>query len=231
MSVTLDDIKNPYTLNIFTDASIKKLGDKKYIGCYGAVAINMDTTIDQSYKITGNTTNNNSEIKAVREGIILAIKYGKYYKTINLFSDSQICILGLRDRLLTWECVDNNFYGSSGQIIANQSIFMEICYLILQYRLSINLLHQAGHVLYTMKSLQDAIHVFKVSNNIRGIVDMNFIRYISMYNTHVDNMSRNILRSVRQCNTIDPVSFSPSGDFDKELYQKLTQNTLKEDLS
>ena len=219
MSISLKDIDNENTLNIFTDASIRAVQPSGYIGCYGALCVSNGCIIDQSYVTIGYTTNNNAEIKAIREGIGLALRYGAG-KQINLFSDSQICIFGLRERILRWGLTNGRFIGSMGQDIANQEIFMEIVQMMLDHQLQINFLHQAGHVVFTAKSLKDAAHVFRTSNGIRGIIDMNLIRYISNYNNIVDDTSRKQLGRLTACDCHDPIRFFPH-EFDKNLYTNL----------
>ena len=219
-SITLKEINNEHTLNIFTDASIRAI-QNGYIGCYGAIAVIGYTTIDESYVVTGYTTNNNSEIKAIREGILLALKHGAG-KTINIFSDSQICILGLRERILRWKLIGNQFIGSMG-VISNQEIFMEIAQMILQYNLHINLFHQKGHIIFTAESLKQAQNVFRTSNGFRGVIDMNLIRYISNYNNYVDDETRKRLGRLMSCPCHDPIRFIPT-PFDKQRYQTLVDN-------
>ena len=221
---TLSELKSSKNLNIFTDASIKSYRKGEYIGCPGAIAVVGDTVIDKLYYVTGRTTNNNAEIKAIRSGIELALRHG-YGKRINLFSDSQICILGLRERILKWKLRNESFYGSVG-LIANQEIFAEIVDIILQYKLQINLFHQSGHVNFTGDGLKSAYHVFRTSNNIRGMVDMNVIRYISGYNNLVDVETRNMLHNIYHCEVVDGVSFTPH-EFDIKAYRKLVALQLQ----
>lgn len=222
--MTLNDISNDYTLNIFTDASIKKTGIE-YIGCYGAVAVVGDSIWDLSTHVIDHTTNNNSEIKAIREGIYLAIKHGNG-KVINIFSDSQISVFGIRDRIFNWKFNDGSYYGYGGAEISNQEIFSEIAQLILQYKIPIRFWHQAGHIIFTERSLKDALHVFRTSNNIRELIDMNLIRYITSYNNMIDNETRNYLKKaisqrekdIKVCT--DPIHFEPQ-KFDKSTYRSL----------
>ena len=100
--IYLNSIHNPYTLNIFCDASIKSIKNMNY-GCYGAVAIYEDNIIDSSYQICSRTTNNDSEIRAIRSAVLLALKYRNNYQIINIFSDSQISLFGIRDRCFRWK--------------------------------------------------------------------------------------------------------------------------------
>ena len=62
------------------------------------------------------------------------IKYKNNYKYIRLFSDSQLCIFGLRQRIYSWINNINNGYicGYDGNPIKNQEIFIEIAYFIAQ---------------------------------------------------------------------------------------------------
>lgn len=226
--IKLSDIDNPYTLNIFTDASIfnKRNG---YDGCYGAIAVFNDTKIDEIYRINTDTTNNNAEIKGVRAGVYLALKYQHQFRIINIFSDSQISIFGIRDRLINWryDFTTQSLIGNMDQQICNQEIFMEIVYLMLQNNLRINFLHQKGHVNDNIRDTFNARHVFASSNYIRGKVDLNLIKFISKWNAIVDFESRNKLYQ-RDKNRVynDAVDFSYA-PFDRIRFQALSQNTIK----
>ena len=228
MILLKDIIEN--CINIFTDASIKKIG-QGYIGCYGAIVMSGYNTIDQSYRIISNTTNNNSEIKAVREGILMAIKHRDLAERINLFSDSQLCIFGLRERILRWKVNIQNdvptYFGSTGQVISNQDIFSEVASLILDYDLKINLLHQAGHIDFRNQSLLDGLHVFCSSNGIRDKVDINLIRYISNCNNCVDNMTRRHLSRIPKCQITSPIIYFANPSMDKSKYKSLVPNKVQ----
>ena len=62
----IDLIRTPYTLNIFTDVSTRNLTDKlgKQIthSCYGAIGVNMDTIIEESYGLANDCTSEKGEI-------------------------------------------------------------------------------------------------------------------------------------------------------------------------
>lgn len=225
--IMYSDIINEYTLNIFTDASIRNR-NYGYDGCYGAIAVYNDTIIDELYRINTNTTNNNAEIKGLRAGVFLALKYQNQFKVINIFSDSQISIFGIRDRLITWTISpDGKLIGKSGQEIQSQDIFLEIMYLMIQHNLRVNFIHQKGHVnIRKIDSLFEAQHVFRASNCIRGNVDLNLIRYISRWNGIVDDTSRSYLNNYKGMKVEDAVQFYPS-KFDKNKFKKLSENTIK----
>lgn len=194
--IKLNDFVNDETLNIFCDASILPLGNNEFAGCYGAIAKCKDRLIDQRYFICSNTTNNNSEIKAIRTGIQIACAYKQYFRNINIFSDSEISILGIRDRIFDWYLCDNNLYGFKYNKIASQSIYVEIVTMTLNNDLYIGFYHQKGHVVCSYNNnLLTARQVFKASNNIRSDIDINLIKYISDNNNKIDGLTRLALRN------------------------------------
>lgn len=217
--ISLDKFYNKSTLNIFSDASI--IGSKKnFTGCYGVVAVCEDDVIDSLFRLVSHTTSNNSEIKGIRGAISIANKYKYNFKQINIFSDSQISVFGLRDYIYKWRYNVNNglLYGTSGSPIVNQEIFIESYYMLLDIinTVPVSIFHQSGHVDNRYDRLKEAANVFARSNNIKGNIDLNFIRYISTYNNYVDQTSRSILRrSNTEPEFIDPVSFSAKGKINR----------------
>lgn len=192
---------NDETLNIFTDASVTQLGDE-YIGCSGAVAYTGTydrlQKIDELYTINRHSTNNDSEIKAIYLGIQLALKYKGQVKTINLFSDSRICIFGLREWIYNWVQKSGEgptLISSSNTPVSNQQDILTCIYTIIQYDLQINLYHQKGHV-ENQNQLNLAIKVFKRSNNIGyRYITHEYMATICSCNSYVDNATRELLLS------------------------------------
>ena len=182
-SISLSDFYNSDTLNIFCDASI--IGNSgNFTGCYGIVAVCRDNVIDSLCRIVSNTTNNNSELKGLRAAISMANKWKYNFKYINIFCDSQISVFGLRDYIYKWKYNPNteSLYGTANTPIKNQEIFIE-CHYMLQdllqiQNICIRLFHQSGHVGNNYNSLKEASRIFRYSNNIKGNIDLNFIRYI-----------------------------------------------------
>ena len=219
-----NDIFTPDAINIFTDASIKKLYSGETIGCAGCILVFgelIDKNIQEDYQIIRNTTSNNSEIKAVRLGIQNVLRYKNQYRKIRLFSDSQISIFGIRGRIFNWKYIEGTYIGTEGTPIKNQDIFLEIVYTILENNLNIEFYHQKGHVTYTPRSINDAMHVFIASNNIREYVDESFIKQISIFNNMVDNNSRNYLNNFDPSNEyLEPLYFK-SALFNKRQYLNL----------
>ena len=211
----LSNIKNPFTLNLFSDASMRKTNDGTMSGCYGAIAVVDDTIIDSLYRINSSTTVNACEIRGIRNSLRLANKYCKEFSYINIFCDSQVSLLGLRDYFHNWKFDPNSMQliGTMKQPIANQSVFIE-CYKllsILQLTNVVTLYHQSGHVKNGYKAILEAANVFKRSNKIPDTtkIDLNLIRYISTYNNFVDNQTRSILyrTNIYDNEYNDPVSF------------------------
>lgn len=218
------DIFTPDAINIFTDASIKKLHSGETIGCAGCILVFgelINRNIQEYYQIIRDTTSNNSEIKAVRLGIQNVLRYKNQYNKIRLFSDSQISIFGIRDRIFNWKYINGTYIGTEGTPIKNQDIFLEIVYTILENNLNIEFYHQKGHVDYGPKSINNAMHVFIASNNIREYVDESFIKQISIFNNMVDNNSRNYLDNFNSnYEYLEPLHFK-SVLFNKNKYLNL----------
>lgn len=194
---------NSETLNIFTDASVVQVGDE-YIGCSGAVAYvgDMDNLqkVNEIFKINRFSTNNNSEIKAIYLGIMIALQFKNQVKEINLFSDSKICIYGLREWIRKWTQNSGNgplLIGSTNKPVSNQQDILNCVYTILNYGLHINLYHQKGHV-ENASGINNAIKVFKGSNLIENkFISHEYMECISSANCYVDNMTRDVLKSLQ----------------------------------
>lgn len=96
---------------LWINSSKSKLG----IGCYGAVAVCGDQIIDSFYRISSRSTNNSCEIKGLRAAILLANKWKGQFSFINIFSDSQISVFGLKDYIYKWKYnpKDEKLYNSN----------------------------------------------------------------------------------------------------------------------
>lgn len=196
------DIFNENSVNIFTDGSIyNNMETGETIGCAGTLLVgnvsNGFGIINDDYTILRNTTNNETEITAIYIGVRMAIDYIKhtgYNPTFNLFSDSKICVLGLREWIYNWiRCMNNGImYNSNGTPVKNQEIFKNIVQLILDNNLCIKLFHQKGHVTKSDASLRNAMDVFNVSNKL-NVKDLSLISAISKYNNDVDSITKTLL--------------------------------------
>lgn len=234
------DIFNPETLNIFTDASIKTLKDTgETLGCPGAICVGTREDgstyiIDEAYYIERYATNNSSEIKAVSLGVSKALQYRNNFKQINLFSDSMICIHGLREWLYNWlNCIyDGIMYSSSGKPVANQQTFSSILNTIVMNNLRINLYHQKGHVsIINNSSLENAAKVFMKTNFLQEEPTLSLILQLSGYNNMVDVRTGERLQNciVQPCNKFSKDSLVMGFDmvhFDTDKYKELTYNNI-----
>lgn len=210
MYFTEENFINDYTLNIFSDASMMH---KKSIGCYGAIAKVGNKLIDKKLDISTNTTNNNAEIKGLRSAVFLAMRYQNIYPNINIFSDSQISIFGIRDRIFNWTVSGNTLYGYGRAEIQSQEIFLEIMNYIVESNLRVSFWHQKGHVkTNNFNSINDAAHTFCASNRVRDKVDLNFIKYISDNNNFIDYITGEELKKNNFLNKTEPLIYN-AGNF------------------
>lgn len=209
----IDMLRNKDTLNVFSDASMRARVKSKNIldACYGSVAVNMDTIIDEMFRISSESTVPAAEIRGLRCSLRLALKYRYNYRIINIFSDSQIALFGIRDYIYGWTYNDKNLYNKSSKVVKNQELFVECFMLLNELRTTniVNLYHQPGHVENGLDSLKASIEVFKRSNKIQGMVDYSVARYIALYNNYVDNKSRSFIKGINIYENYyqDPVYF------------------------
>lgn len=224
------------TLYLFCDASILNVqGTQDYIGCPGVIVAEHDNEgnlkpLYSKTKLLSYTTNNNSEITAILLGVYEALKNRNRHSKIKLFSDSMICIFGLRLWILSWiENVNNGIlYSSSGQPVANQDIIKHIIQLIAENDLKIELYHQKGHVTSTPRSLEQAKNVFYKSNGIS--LNDEEIKIISYYNDMIDKLTKNELaihysNPLLKVETFNPFVYDIE-DCNFEKYKKLIERTM-----
>ena len=194
--MNINDIFNEESINIFTDASIYQLPSREYMGAPGYLVVHNNAVIENGCYITDNTTNNNSEIKAIRMGVQAALKYKGLYPKIRLFSDSQLCVFGLREWIYKWRAdkTGSILLSSSGTPVANQDIFLEIANYIVMNNLEIELFHQRGHIALT--SPDSVIKATDDFNKFNGCdADIELVKQLSYYNNMVDDITRQHLQA------------------------------------
>lgn len=212
-------------LNIFCDASIKpdKFDPNNTLGCAGCICVDKNNIIDKKTTMLYSTTNNEAEISAVLNGVHCAYKYKDIYDIINIFSDSKICVFGLREWIFKWKLVDNVFYGSSNTPIINQHLFISVVRFIVDNNMNyINLYHQKGHVTNAQESILNASRVFTETNGC--ILDIDNIKYISLYNNIIDKETKDELLSVENIKNrklIFPVRFNIDIEKIKTIYKDI----------
>ena len=236
--ITVDDFFREDTLNIFADASMNSYGTCGCIGVcpvYGKLDKRFPLLNTEFHsRVINKCTNNFAEGRAIIEALYIALRNKNKYPIIRILSDSQITLLGIRDRITQWKISKKpdkdgfvNFVGSSGYIV-NQDIFLEALYMILDNDLSIEFLWQKGHVPFANQYLQDKLiksgEAFKKYNNIQDDLDIEFVRALAFFNNYVDRNSRDVLYSVDMsaCNVIFPFSYKVFDGYDKEVYKRLT---------
>ena len=198
-------------LEICTDASLRTFNDTgRIFTCSGAISIN---SMQERYVVTSDSTNNRGELLGVYLGIKLAeeelLANPNTYDRINLYSDSQFAIFGLRDWMQSWvKTTDRNgvIYGSNMLPVKNQQLFMMIITYCTTHGLIINFYNQKGHInVNSSKQLAKANAQFKRANGF--YLKPEDIFKISFYNDIVDKNSRNILDTVDQ-NMYPPIMYN-----------------------
>ena len=189
-------------LNIFTDASITKTIYGETIGCSGAICSENKNLA--KYEISRDSTNNISEITAIKLGVELALENRDKFDIVNIWSDSQWSVFGLTKWIRSWYNNYSNYalYNSSGEEVKNQQIFLEIIKLIIDNNLKVNFYHIKGHVdPKRIKSVKHAVAVFYRSNDMR--ISRDKIYNAVIMNNLIDNETRSILSAWRN---VSPVS-------------------------
>lgn len=220
--VVYSDLFNANTLNIFCDASTN---DQNKITGYGFIAVVEKNIIFQDTRVSKGT-NNFGEISAIDMAVHYAISQMYNFPIINIFSDSQISLFAVRDWIFNWKVVQSNintmynFMNSSNELVANQQIINDIVYTIMSNGLRLNFFHQKGHVnQHSKTSMENAMKLFKKSNGVNTTIDMSIIKYISKYNSMIDDLSRKNMYTTQYL-SINPVRFYTDNNLDYDQYYK-----------
>lgn len=191
---------NEDTLNIFTDSSVKTMM-YGFDSASAIVALLGDKKVLERVELNRNTTNNYGEMKAIYMGVETAEEINRYFnpKYINIFSDSRISVLGLKEWYKKWNVVDEEGYSitSSGNRVANQSVIWSIMRFIIDHNLHLAIYHIKGHVNPDKKgALKDYVHKMRVINRDigSGLIDEEDIRKLIEGNDYVDKISRDMVR-------------------------------------
>lgn len=188
-------------MNIFTDASIIKTRYNETVGCAGAICQENNNIC--SFEVQRDSTNNISEITAVKLAVEMAIANRDRFDIVNIWADSQWSIFGLTKWLRSW--TSNMYNGmminSSGEVVKNQQIFLSIIKLIVDNNLRVNFYHIKGHVDTTnFASITHAISVFNKSNN--ASISRQNIKIASDMNNMVDRKTRDLLQSYKNTSPV-----------------------------
>ena len=185
--------------NIFCDAS---MDIKRNIGCAGVYLVSEDFKhpIDYYYIKQYNATNNSAEILAIYHAILMALYYRNRkdynFDKFRVFSDSKICIYGLREWIYAWVNNQNEngvLKRSDNEPVLNQYYFKEIVRLILDNNLKVSFIHQKGHVSFSKSAIEKSKKFFYETNGFSPEDIGTNMRYINAYNSEVDMKSRELL--------------------------------------
>ena len=199
--IKYEDVFNKYTLNIFTDASITKVNGET-IGCPGYIAVikNREEIPFETHtnsQILRNTTNNECELYAIRMAIQEAISMKDKFKIINIFSDSQFAVYGLREWMFEWitNMHGGRIHNSSCKPVANQDIFNAIVSDIIEHDLCVNIYHNRGHFNSgRVSELTKFIELFTKHNFLNDYINEELAFEIIKYNDKIDNFTRDRLK-------------------------------------
>lgn len=184
-----------YHMNIFTDASIIKTPYGETIGCAGAICQENNNIC--KFEVQRDSTNNISEITAIKLAIELALEHRDSFEVIDIWADSQWAIYSLTTWIRGWmNNIQNGIMiNSSGFPVKNQQIILSIIKLIVINNLKVNFHHIKGHIdINNIKSVTKAVSVYSRSNNVSA-PGRGFIINAANMNNMVDNQTRNILKS------------------------------------
>lgn len=200
----VSSVFNTKTLNIFTDASVSQ---KDHKTCPGYVSYIGNDRINERYVILDQSTNNEGEIYAIYMAIQEAIWKKPFVSRINIFSDSRISVMGLREWIPDW--INNQresiLYNSSGEVVKNQELFLSCMYFILYYNLEIHLYHIRGHLNpKNEKDIRKFIDSFKTENEcVFFQPSVSLATTMMDCNAHIDNLTRKYLERYGN----DPTAF------------------------
>lgn len=200
-------IFNCNTVNVFTDASVKKHNDGITESIAGSLL--QYQFYDENHQIKSNeiikctrlipSTNNEGEIYAILMGIQMCIEHKskskKDYK-YNLFSDSKISIFGLREWYKSWisnGIIHNDLINSSGEVIKNKQIFLRCFNSIITSKINIDLIHIRGHMNNDPKKYKQFIDNFVSSNYFSEYPSDDLAMSLIYYNDIVDRTTRDML--------------------------------------
>ena len=223
--IKYESIFNDKTLNIFTDASVlNKLGE--IIGCPGFVAVIGNEMIHHNEIILRESTNNESELYAIYMAIQYALFNRDKVEVINIFSDSQFAIYGLREWIFNWlnNIKNDRLYNSSQKLVANQKLFMNIIYTILHHDLKVSFYHNRGHFKYNQ--VKEFVKLFTKHNFLNDYLEFAAAYAIIHYNDIVDNNTRSLLHKTQQFPVkLEIPDYLARNDLDIKHYKELLNIT------
>lgn len=194
------------TINVFTDASVKNHGQVTESIAGAVIQLNNGANINVPllrYTRLIPSTNNEGEIYAIYMGILACTEIKNLYPdkefTFNIFSDSRICIFGLREWYRGWinNTIDmraDALISSSGEEVKNQQLFLRCFDAILSGNIHINLYHVRGHIdIRKSAQAKEFAKDFKEANHLNDYPSFELIKELVRINDIVDKSSRDLL--------------------------------------
>ena len=218
--IKCNQIFNEKTLNIFTDASVYNYNGET-IGAPGYVAVIGDMYDERSI-ILRDSTNNESELYAIYMAIQLALQLRDQVEVINIFSDSQFSVFGLREWIFNWmkHIKNDKLFNSSDKEVANQKLFMNIIYTILLYDLKVSIYHNRGH--FKNNQVDEFIRLFTKHNFLNDFIDKEAAYKIMYFNDKVDNNTRSLLHNTKSFPPkLEIPEYLARNDLDMKHYKEL----------
>lgn len=216
------DIFNDATLNIFTDASMLN-NPNETVGAPGYVAVIGFFIVNEDIQILRESSNSESELYAIYMAIQFAIKNRNEVKAINIFSDSQFAIFGLREWIFNWcsNIKNDKIYNSAKKEVAHQSIFMSIVSTIIAYDLKVSFYHNRGH--FSLNQINKFIYLFTKHNMLNDYIDEATAKTIIYYNGKIDKDTRNLLaeNSNYLPEKLQMLQYNARNDLDLDHYREL----------
>lgn len=202
---------NKESVCIFTDSSVRKVNDITYSSPSILIIDSGDVISDpQTYGVVlSDSTSNQGEIYA----ILLALSYIEQWKinrskTINIFSDSSISIVGLKKWYESWlnnMDTEGIIYNSNNDPVSNQEIFLKCMLSILNMDRHINFYHVSGHMCSgDFKTAYLFNSKFKSKNEFSDNLSRSLIDLLIKFNDKVDKYSRSLLQMVTHGDIIFP---------------------------
>lgn len=219
--IHFNQIFNEKTLNIFTDASMRTIKNE-VVGAPGYVAVIGNNIVYEDIRILRESTNSESELYAIYMAIQYALLNRDKVQVINIFSDSQFAVYGLREWIFSWvnNIRNDRLYNSSKKEVAHQTIFMSIIYTILQYNLQISFYHNRGH--FTETKIDEFRKLFRKHNFLNDDIDLNAARKIMICNNYIDGITRSKLYSTYNSpSKLEIPDYLARNDLDMNHYKKL----------
>jgi len=201
------DLNFNTALNVFSDASITTVNGH-YTSCSGYAIVYNEKIAETNHRVIYDSTNNYGEIFALLMAIEASIRKSdeiKYVSRINVFSDSQISILGLREWIFKWYRKLNKYkcmVSDRNIEIANQEVFAKIVNVIVENGVPLHLYHQLGHKNFNVsKDISQIKESFLKVNNEE--ISNVLAQKLCWYNNVVDKFTRDSLLTVTKSLTFD----------------------------